>query len=77
MKKWTALLLALVLAMAIGAWLLLRAERNDERRMQDLYTLVEPLQKEREATGLYLSGHPLDDYMDEEICYSLDEIRIG
>jgi DNA polymerase-3 subunit alpha len=29
------------------------------------WTLIETLEKEREMTGIYLSGHPLDDYKSE------------
>ena len=46
--KILAILLVLLL-IAAGGWYLLRFDRQDNARMRELYTQVEPLQREREA----------------------------
>ena len=47
-KKAIALLLVIVL-LGAGAFYLYQVEHNDKQNMKDLYTEVEPLQKQREA----------------------------
>lgn len=39
------------------------------------YGWQELLDKEKEALGLYLSGHPLDDFRDDETDYTLADLR--
>ena len=46
-----AILLVLLL-IAAGGWYLLRFDRQDNARMRELYTQVEPLQREREALAV-------------------------
>lgn len=44
------ILLILVLAILVaGVWFVRRADQEDNRNMRDLYTMVEPLQQEKEA----------------------------
>ena len=47
-KKAFGLLLVLII-LAVGGVYLLMVEREDDKRMNDLYTEVEPLEREREA----------------------------
>ena len=54
-----ALLLA-VGALAGGAWYLLKTEQEDSTRIDDLYALVEPLQKERDALNQELNSMDID-----------------
>ena len=54
-----ALLLALA-ALAGGAWYLLKTEQEDSTRIDDLYALVEPLKKERDALTQELNSMDLD-----------------
>ena len=48
MRRVILLILVLVILVA-GVWLVRRADQQDNRNMRDLYTVVEPLQQQKEA----------------------------
>ncbi|ASZ12447.1 DNA polymerase III subunit alpha [Chitinophaga pendula] len=41
----------------------------------DLWPLIQKLNNEREVTGIYISGHPLDDYRFEQRFYNMNSVQ--